>query len=309
MVRFLALFLFTYVASFASSPFPIQFSISETKIVKDVPEKFHDFATVIPGDLSTYIFKSETDYYKDYQQSYFGVTRCKAGWDCMRHYEILANGCIPYFIDLDQCDSNTMPFLPKDLIQEAMNLEGVSYLTIDHDKFNLAKYYDLLNRILDHTRNHLSSRQMAKYMLQKINYRGSGKILFLSGSRDPDYLRCTILIGLKELLGERVVDFPKIEHIYKGYLGEPAALYGRGFSYTNVVEDLSLDRSQIKKRIREREFDLIVYGSYHRGLLFHDLVQHVYTPDQIVYLCGEDFHKCVHPNYKNFFLREFRGNQ
>ncbi len=27
----------------------------------------------------------EAEYKRDYQKAYFGVTRKKAGWDCMRH--------------------------------------------------------------------------------------------------------------------------------------------------------------------------------------------------------------------------------
>ena len=30
-------------------------------------------------------------------ESYFGSTKKKAGWDCMRHYEIVASGAVPFF--------------------------------------------------------------------------------------------------------------------------------------------------------------------------------------------------------------------
>ena len=106
-----------------AKPFPIQFAIHESKIVKEIPEKDQDFAFIIPGNIRTYIYNEESEYYKDYQRSFFALTWKKGGWDCMRHYEILANGCIPYFVDLDQCDPNTMQFLPRELIKEAMNLE------------------------------------------------------------------------------------------------------------------------------------------------------------------------------------------
>jgi hypothetical protein len=309
MTRYLTFFLFIFILKVTATPFPIQFSISEKKIVNEIPKKLQDFATVIPGKINTYVFHSEKEYYHDYQKSYFGVTCCKGGWDCMRHYEILANGCIPYFLDLDKCDLNTMHFLPRDLIKEAMNMEGVSYLKIDHSRFDLAKYYDLLNKILEHTRNHLSSKSMAKYILQKINYSGSGKILYLSNSTEPDYLRCCTLIGFKELLGDRIVDYPKIEHIYRNYRRDTKRLYGKGFTYTRVIDEIPVDRNNIEERIKQKEFDLIIYGSFHRGLIWHDLVQQVYTPDEVVYLCGEDFHNCDFHGHKNFFLREFSGNK
>lgn len=293
--------------------FPLQFSIPETKIVKEIPLKDRDCAFIIPGDLKTYIYTTESDYYQDYQRSYFGITCKKGGWDCMRHYEILANGCIPYFIDIDQCNPNTMAALPKDLIMQAMHLEGVSYSTaqgtpcvsIDHTKFNKEKYYELLHKLLEHTRKYLTTRAMAQYVLNSIRYAGTGNILFLSKEVAPDYMRECVLIGLKEIFQEKVVDFPKIDFLYKTYQGDIRSLYGKGFTYSKNLDDLIVDRNNIEQRIKNREFDLIVYGSVHRGLLFHDLVLRNYPADKIVYLCGEDAHKCEYSGLPQMFLREF----
>lgn len=287
-----------------SVPFPIQFSISETKMVQTIPAKCKDFAFIIPGDLRTYIYTKESDYYQDYRESYFAVTCAKAGWDCMRHYEILANGCIPYFLNLEQCPPNTMTLLPKDLILEAMHLDGVSYLQIDHSKFDLVKYYDILNRLIQYTREHLTTEKIAEYVLNKIGYTGTGKILYLTQDPSPDYLRCSTLIGLKQLLGHRIVDVPKIEHIYKSYPHNEQLLWGKGFSYSKIVDDVPVNREHIERKIKAREFDLIIYGSLHRGLPYHDLVKKHYRPSQIIYLCGEDAHQCDH-TINNLFLREY----
>lgn len=286
-------------------PYPIQFSLSETKIVQEVPDKDWDFAYIVPGEFSTYIYSEEADYYRDYRRSYFAITCIKGGWDCLRHYEILASGCIPYFVDLEMCPPETMAFLPKDLILEAMHMPGVSYKEIDHSRFDKAKYYEILNKLLDHTRKYLTSKNMAAYLLRTVGYSGTGKILFLSQDETPDYLRCCTLIGLKELLGDRIVDFPKIRHIYKSYPGNVKQLYGKGFSYTKIIEDLPVDRKNLERRIRNKEFDLIIYGSVHRGLPFHNLVQRTYEPDKILYLCGEDAHRCEYSHFHNLFLREF----
>ncbi|MDE3045947.1 MAG: hypothetical protein KGJ02_04815 [Verrucomicrobiota bacterium] len=288
-----------------AKPHPIQFALSETKMVKEIPPKDRDFAVVIPGDISTYVYSEEKDYYKDYQRSYFAVTKKKGGWDCMRHYEILANGCIPYFLDLEECPSKTMTLLPKKLILEAMHLPGVSYLEIDHRVFDENRYYEILEELLDYTRERLVARKMAQKILDRVKYKGKGKILYLSKQTYPDYLRCCMLIGLKELLGPRVVDVPKVEHIYTNYPENTLKLYGKGFSYTKVVEDEPVDRENIKQRIKKKEFDLIIYGSVHRGLLFHSLVRKVYPKEKIVYLCGEDEHKCKFKHYHNLFLREY----
>lgn len=306
--RYLKLLIFSLLSksmSLQGTPFPMQFSIPESKIVKEIPHKDKDFAFIIPGNLSTYIYKLESDYYKDYQRSYFAITCKKAGWDALRHYEILANGCIPYFVDIDNCPSNTMCFLPKKLIKEAMNLEGVSYLHIDHTKFNRTRYYEILHQLLEHTRKRLTTRSMASYLLKTVKYSGAGNILYLSYDTSPDYQRCLTLIGLKEIFPNTVVDFPKIEHIYTSYAGDVPRLYGKGMTYSKVVDDLPINRDNIEQRIKNKEFDLIIYGSVHRGLLFHDLVTQAYAADKVIYMCGEDAHHCPYLYLPNLFLREF----
>lgn len=285
--------------------YPIEFAISEKKIVKETPKKDKDFASLIPGDISTYIYTTEEDYYHDYQRSYFAYTWKKGGWDCFRHYEILANGCIPYFINLESCDPNTMFAFPRDLVLEAMNLEGVYAGGIDHEKFDKAKYNEILNKLLDYTRNHLSCRAMAQYLLDQMNYQGTGKILYLTQEIYPDYIRCSILTGLKELLQDRVIDYPKVEHLYTTYPGETSELYGFGFSYSKVLDDLPIDRDSLEERILQKEFDLIIYGSVHRGCPLLDLVKQVYEPEKIAYICGEDIHKCKYKDLPCLFLREF----
>lgn len=301
MLRFFLLILPLFLIA---EPYPIQFAISETKMVCEIPSKDQDFASLIPGRLDTYIYNWESDFYKDYQRSYFAITTEKGGWDCLRHYEILANGCIPYFVNLENCPPKIMTLLPKKLILEAMNLPGVSYGKIDHSLFDKERYFQILEQLLDYTRKVLSAKAMAQSILDTLHYSGTGKILYLSDSPDPDYLRCCMLIGFKELLGDRVVDVPKIAHIYTSYPHDEHLLYGKGFTYTKIVEDLPINRDNIEHRIRMREFDLIIYGSVHRGLRFHDLVKRTYPSHKIVYFCGEDSHRCSYKSLTNLFLRE-----
>ena len=319
------------IIHFAAGPYPIQFGIPEVKLVSEIPKKDKDCAIVIPGDGGTYIYEEEADYYADYQRSYFALTQRKSGWDCMRHYEILANGCIPYFLNLDNCPSDTMVFLPKKLILEAMHLPGVippsnghPRVRIDHGQFNRQRYYEILQKLLEHTRNHLTTRSIAQYILKTIGYRGTGTVLYLSSQVWSDYMRECVLIGLREELGERLIDCPKIDYLYTSYpqnikkcLGDgffytptypekTKDLYGKGFSYTKVLDEISIDREGIEERIRNHEFDLIIYGSTHRGLPFHSLVKQIYDSSEIVYICGEDSHRCSYGSWNQLFLREWR---
>lgn len=305
MNLWIILIIFPYIVY--ATLYPIQFAISATKVVESIPEKTQDFAHLIPGMLSTYVYSEESDYYADYRRSYFAYTMRKAGWDCMRHYEILANGCIPYFLELEEADPHAMPFLPRDLILEAMNLPGVSPWSprIDHTVFDKKRYFEILEELLAHMRQKMTTEALARYVLESMNYRGDGEILYVSESTYPDYLSNSILIGLKELMGDRIVDVPQIPYIYTNYPLDIKKLYGKGMSYTRIVEDFPVDRQNIEERIRAHEFDLVIYGSIHKGLRWIDLVLQHYGLDEIVYLCGEDAHACEFKDLPHLFLREF----
>ena len=94
------------------------FGIPSEKIVGTAARKTKDFpchivdpevAGLVPGSSSDYAFNSEVDYYADLQASRFGITTRRAGWDCLRHYEIAANGAVPCFRDLDVKPADCAP--------------------------------------------------------------------------------------------------------------------------------------------------------------------------------------------------------
>ena len=139
--------------------FPISFAIPEEKITKEISEKKHilsKYRPMVTG--SGYIFNSEEDYYRDYQESLYGVTHKKSGWDCMRHYEILGNGCIPLFQDLQNCPELTMTNFPKDLILRSNEL-----FDVDSDE-----RLEILDKLFNYTKTHLRTIDVAKYILNTI---------------------------------------------------------------------------------------------------------------------------------------------
>jgi len=88
---------------------PISFSIPSEKIIESTTEKTKLFAQHIVdkevamelhGSENTTLFECEKDYYADIQKSKFGITTKRAGWDCLRHYEIAGNGAVICFKDL-----------------------------------------------------------------------------------------------------------------------------------------------------------------------------------------------------------------
>lgn len=144
---------------------PVSFSIPKEKFVATPQAKTQDFGTCVPTRPSTYVFEREADYYADYQRSRFGYTCKKGGWDTMRHYEILANGSVPYFAGLAECPVRTLFRFPKALCLEAMNLSGVAGLAINHEVFDSQAYADLNARLFEYARAQLTTEAMAKYVL------------------------------------------------------------------------------------------------------------------------------------------------
>ncbi len=97
---------------------PISFAIPKEKITNGITEqhktrlfpsqivdlelkehpKVRQYAKNV--DATTHIFDNELDYYRDLQSAKFGITTKRGGWDCLRHYEIAANGAVICFRDL-----------------------------------------------------------------------------------------------------------------------------------------------------------------------------------------------------------------
>jgi hypothetical protein len=287
--------------------YPIGFSIPACKLIGSVQLKTQKYGTVIPGNSRTYIFHNEKDYYNDYSKSIFGLTKCKGGWDCLRHYEILANGCIPWFEGLERCPVNTMTFLPKQLIMEAMQTCQTE------TNLNSERIMNYSNQLLEYTRSHLTTTAMAKYILETIGKSDVTSILYLSQDPSPDYLRCLTLEGFKELFGAQCHDVPCIPHLYMQYGEENAKrIYGKGISYTCILDrttyrDESRDATVLED-IRSHRYDIVIYGSIHRGMPYWDEVNRVYDKNEIVLMCGEDLHNCkmkeTFGKDYNLFVRE-----
>jgi hypothetical protein len=293
--------------------YPITFSIPSTKITNQSLCKVKIMSSLIPGKLDTYIYTNETDYYNEYKSSMFALTSKKAGWDCMRHYEILANGCIPYFPEILNCPKNTMALFPKDLIIKGNFLyQRLCSKTIDSLlQEEKDECLSLSQSLLEYTRNTLTTVKMAQYILDKVNVLNVSNILYLSGDTGPDYLRCLTLHGFKQLYGKNCHDYPKIPHIYKSKDINYSSLYGKGITYTNLLEDElhnSDSNNTIIDDIKSKKYDIIIYGSYHRGMPLFDLVTQTYEPNKIVLLCGEDIHHCNYLEFANkgyiTFIRE-----
>lgn len=126
---------------------PTAFSVPAEKIVATPPAKDRDFASHVVdpelaervGGATAHVFADEDAYRADLQRSRFGITTKREGWDCLRHYEIAANGAVPCFRDLHRKPSacaphglsdgeNCLAYADADaLLERVASLDDVAY--------------------------------------------------------------------------------------------------------------------------------------------------------------------------------------
>lgn len=145
--------------------YPIQFAVPASKILKEPPHKTRLLAPMDPIDKSTYIYTSEASYYAQYAESYYAATMMKAGWDCLRHYEILSQWCLPYFRCFDAVPPDIMRHLPRPelrLIQEFFDYGHLSSGLL------ISLYDSLIGGIMRTVREHLTTEALATYVLDTV---------------------------------------------------------------------------------------------------------------------------------------------
>lgn len=143
----------------------LSFAFPKEKIIQYQLPKTKPIADLLPGKQWTYIYTEEEEYYRAYNQSLFAITHKKNGWDCMRHYEIIASRCIPWFKDIQSCPGTICTTLPKDLLIKAIvliNQYGADNLLIGQ----LRQEYDQLNdSIFKHFLDNCLTEHLAKYVI------------------------------------------------------------------------------------------------------------------------------------------------
>jgi hypothetical protein len=89
------------------------------------------------------------------------------------------------------------------------------------------------------------------------------RVLLLAPGHD-DFLTDSLFHGLRSLLGERAVDYPRIDHLYRGHrpLGD---LHGRGFTLAGLLDDVPVDRNRLLDRAENGEFDAVVFSDIWRN--------------------------------------------
>lgn len=291
----------------------INYSIPEVKIIDRVPKKTKWFATVVPGDLSTYIFDDESGYYKDYQNSVFAHTKKKAGWDCMRHYEILANGCIPIFENINEIPDGTMQTFPKNELKQFY--KKIDYLVNIGDP-NHPDIRNFIRYLIDYTKYNLTTVSETKRFLSLCTKKTEPRVLFISGDTKKCkkvnkpletrvcYLKATIFHGLKTLLGTNVEEYPSMDYMYDDFPVD-TPLYGKGFSYSRLLPSQlknQVSQKDMLTNIKKKKYDLVVYGSLKHGLSCVKDIRKIHLNQKFTVLNGYD--EQTEEKYKKIFKHQ-----
>lgn len=108
-------------------------------------------------DPRSYTFTDEKLYYHEFAKSYYGYTCKKMGWDCMRHYEILANRCIPAFENFEECPPHIMTNFPKSVILEINKYSLNEKVHLYYDQFS--------DYLIKYTKENLTTKKLVQNFL------------------------------------------------------------------------------------------------------------------------------------------------
>ena len=280
----LASLFFGMVRYFAPAAEPVSFSIPDgvwraTEALRNgssrIPRR-RDFAAAVAGVEASQPFRAgsaagrsqpeaQAEYYKAYAGARFAVTSKKGGWDCLRHYEIVLAGAMPFFLGIDALPPAAMPTWPRDIVRHAMALPGVPSEAavaaavgagarlppIDRSRFPQAEYEKLRRKLLDDAATHLLASHTARRLLLAATGTTAATaslpcahvlVHSLSEARQ-DYQRDLLVIGLVEL-GATVYATFDAAHLFRSFPPERfddalrfGYYHGRGFTYGRSLDD------------------------------------------------------------------------
>ena len=150
---------------------PISFAFPTKRITRN-RNKSKLLSTINPLDRTTYFdkdnpseykFKTEKEYYEEYQSSRFAITCQKAGWDCLRHYEIIGNGCIPLFHRVENAPPGTISMLPRRLLLQ------IRTMWENNQDFLIENYDEYFERLFHHFINNNTTIKLAEYFMKEMN--------------------------------------------------------------------------------------------------------------------------------------------
>lgn len=130
------------------------------------------------------------------------------------------------------------------------------------------------------------------------------KILFY-GSFFHDFLSDSLLHGLRTLLGDDLIDFPKNKYLYQNSTIDMSKMHGRGFTLYKTLPDIKIDRSEILKKIKRNYFKFIIFGNIWLQWRQYLVISKYVPSSKIIIIDGNDSEKLFWNNgkfIKNYYL-------
>jgi hypothetical protein len=268
--------------------------------------KTRDLAFIVPNVASTYIYRNELDYRRSYEDSWKARTMKKAGWDCNRHVEIMAAGCIPVFTNTKLIPSSIMTFYPKKLF---------AFVEDNQQETNIFKLAIIRHFIIDWASKFLKFKSIVKYManVTEISLTTNGtRFAYLDDHlpNEPDYLSSVILGGLVENLGIESVDIfypaPYLSMNGPWHLKSGGKIYGQGFGnshYLPVYTPRSFD--DMYRDLKDGKYAGVAYGCFTRTQVHYQEVVKIYKRNQIwVGACNDEPRTAPFDHLSTSFIRE-----
>jgi hypothetical protein len=260
---------------------PISFSYPTSLPLR---EPIVQLSPIIPG--FPYSFTDNQDYLTTYANARMALTFRKAGWDCFRHVEILASGCVPVMLDADAIPRFAMVHYPKNSMARVAaqaRAEGGGPDSATQAWFR------------QHFDKYLTTRAMAQYLLRMSGLEGAQRVLFIDDQVpvNPEYQSTLTLIGLKQLLGTGCeVAFPG-QFLYVDRPDSAVGFYGRGFGYSHVlqpgVRTLSEEAGISGHGLEAlNTYEAVIVGSISRNRLLARRVMESCDPRRVIIIHGED---------------------
>lgn len=117
-------FIYNIIRLYPSTIIPTAFCIPKEKITEGINSESKETlfqSHIVDNEIISsplfennnnttgYLFDNEAGYYTNLQKAKFGITTKRGGWDCLRHYEIAANGTVQCFKQLSQKPTSCAP--------------------------------------------------------------------------------------------------------------------------------------------------------------------------------------------------------
>jgi len=139
------------------------------------------------------------------------------------------------------------------------------------------------------------------------------KILYLT-TPEEDYLQDQMLIGLRKIYDDRLVDFPKKNVMYESCRKSGDAIYGNGFTIWKILPDIQVDRSGVLEKVvsNVHDFQVVIFGSIWRQLDYFNKFKRakVFSNKSIkfCFIDGQDHSRIFWPSikYGKYYKRELR---